>query len=95
MVRLRRADVLRIQKELENLGGMFLTDFFHAVSHMTASEVHAMAAKAGYRQLHEWQAREDAGEAPRVRPEEVRIDAEEDRINELNTAPEGDKETDQ
>ena len=47
--------------------------------------------------MHEWQRRRDAGEVP-IRPEELRVDADEDRTHEVNTAAvddAGEKESDQ
>ena len=61
-IKLRRADVVRIKAELEKLGSMFITDWGHAISYMTAEEIIEAAGKAGTRTLHEYQARRDAGE---------------------------------
>ena len=47
MVRLRRPDVLRAQKMLAQLGGTYLTDFFHIASFMTAEEFMELSGKAG------------------------------------------------
>ena len=97
MVRLRRPDVLRAQKMLAQLGGTYLTDFFHIASFMTAEEFMELSGKAGDRKMHEWQRRRDAGEVP-IRPEELRVDADEDRTHEVNTAAAddaGEKESDQ
>ena len=90
MVRLRRPDVLRIQKELKKLGGTFLTDFFHACSYMTVEEFIQASAKAATRKMAEYQRRRDAGEVP-VQPEELQDDAEEHRINEANTEKDTDR----
>ena len=90
MVRLRRPDVLRIQKELKKLGGTFLTDFFHVCSYMTVEEFMQASAKAATRKMAEYQRRPDAGEVP-VQPEELRDDAEEHRINEANTEKDTDR----
>ena len=98
MVRLRRADVIRIQKELNHPDhgiGMYLTDFFHTVSYMTSSEVYKMAGTAAERAMTEWRERDKRGEVPRIRPDELRDDAEEHLANKQNTAPEGGEETDQ
>ena len=94
VVRLRRADVRRLQAEVKRLGGMYLTDVFHVISYMTAEEISHMSGTAAERKMREWQARDDAGETPRIRPDELRgDDADEARINKQNTAP-GDKESD-
>ena len=92
-VRLRRLDVNRIEAELKRLGGMYLTDWGHNMSYLTAEEIVEVTGKAADRKMREWQARDDAGEAPRIRPEELRDDADEYQIHQKNTSP-GDKETD-
>ena len=61
-LRCRRADFARIKATLQELGGMYVTDFVHAVSYMTPEEIIKAAGNAGTRKLHEWQARRDAGE---------------------------------
>ena len=90
-VRLRRADVDRIEAELKRLGGMYLTDWGHNMSYLTAAEIVEVMGKASDRKLHEWQARDDAGEAPRIRPEELRDDADENRTHEQNAADDADR----
>ena len=61
-IKLRRADAARIKAELEKLGSMFITDWGHAISYMTAEEIIEAASRAGHRKMSEWQARRDAGE---------------------------------
>lgn len=61
-IRGRRADFARIKATCEQLGGMYITDYLHAVSYLTAEEILQAASNAGARKLHEWQARRDVGE---------------------------------
>ena len=95
-VRLRRADVDRIEAELEKLGGMYLTDWGTAVSYMTAREIFKMRGKSGYRKMIESQEkarkRREAGKLPiqHTEPPGMHNRADEDRINALNTADDAD-----
>ena len=97
-VRLRRADVNRIEVELEKLGGMYLTDWGTAVSYMTAREIFKMRGKSGYRKMIEWQKKgqkqREAGELPDqyTEPPGMHSIDEEARINEQNTADDADRE---
>ena len=77
-----------IEAELEKLGGMYLTDWGTAVSYMTAGEIFKMAGAAGHRKMIEWQKQREAGEV--LDPPGLRSAAEEDRINEQNTADDAD-----
>ena len=95
-VRLRRADVNRIEAELEKLGGMYLTDWGTAVSYMTAGEIFKMAGEG-------WSPEDDrvSGKRETARgwqmcrfrcpiPRACISAADEDRINEQNTADDAD-----
>ena len=88
-VRMRRTDVDRIKATLHDMGGVYFTDWGGWVSWLTPLEIYDLAGKAGDRKQTEYMRRVDAGEVG-IRPEEVRIDAEEDRTNELNTADDAD-----
>ena len=83
MIRALRADVNRIEAVLKDspLGNVHLTDFIHWVSWMTVEELKQIAHKAMDRRFDEWSRRG-------VKPDELRIDADEEQATAFNTADE-------
>ena len=92
-VRMRRADVDRIKATLHDMGDVYFTDWGHWVSWLTALELYDLVGTAGRRKQTEYMRRVDAGEVG-IRPEELRDDADEDRINKQNRADDADDGSD-